>query len=53
MDENTIMERIAELNAQSEKLKADYQAVNGAIQECRIWLDKVKRCEQVLTDKAS
>ena len=38
MDKGRILARLAELEAQAEKLKADLNAVGGAIQDCQFWL---------------
>jgi len=38
MDRAAIEARIAELRAQAAKLQADFNAINGAIQDCQYWL---------------
>ena len=43
MDRATIEARIAELRAQAAKLQADFNAINGAIQDCQYWLTVLEK----------
>lgn len=46
MDEKTIEKRKAELSAQAEQVKVQYQALVGAIQDCNYWLEQIKPKEK-------
>jgi hypothetical protein len=41
MDRDRILARITELEAQADKLKADLNAVGGALQDCQFWLSEL------------
>ena len=41
MDKDRILARIKELETQADKLKADLNAVGGAIQDCHFWLSEL------------
>ncbi len=41
MDRDRILARIKELETQADKLKADLNAVGGAIQDCEFWLSQL------------
>ena len=42
MDEQSIQERVAELNQQRAVTIANLQALDGAIADCNWWLTKIK-----------
>lgn len=43
MTEELIKARIAELMAQAEQMRANLNALSGAIQDCEYWLEQVKK----------
>ena len=43
MNEKTIKERIAKLEAQRAQMISNVHAVEGAIQDCKFWLDEVSQ----------
>lgn len=43
MTEEQILSRIEELKAQAEQLKANLNAVGGALQDCEYWLSEVRK----------
>ena len=45
MTKEQILARIEELKAQAEQLKANLNAVGGAIQDCEYWLEQINEPE--------
>lgn len=43
MTEELIKKRIEELMAQAEQLRANLNAIGGAIQDCEYWLEQLKK----------
>lgn len=43
MTEELIKQRIADLNAQADQLRANLNAIGGAIQDCEYWLSMLKK----------
>ncbi len=43
MNDKTIKERIAKLEAQRAQMISNVHAIEGAIQDCKFWLEEVSR----------
>lgn len=43
MNEKTIKERIANLEAQRNQMSANLNAIGGAIQDCQFWLEQISK----------
>ena len=45
MNEKTIKERIAKLEAQRAQMISNVHAVEGAIQDCKFWLEEISKSQ--------
>ena len=45
MDEKTIKERIAKLEAQRAQMISNVHAIEGAIQDCKFWLEEISKSQ--------
>lgn len=46
MNEEKILARIEELKTQADQLRANLNAVGGAIQDCEFWLEQLKAAQR-------
>ena len=45
MNEKTIKERIAKLEAQRAQMISNVHAIEGAIQDCKFWLEEISKSQ--------
>ena len=45
MNEKTIKERIAKLEAQRTQMISNVHAIEGAIQDCKFWLEEISKSQ--------
>ena len=45
MDAKTIKERIAKLEAQRAQMISNVHAIEGAIQDCKFWLEEISKSQ--------
>jgi hypothetical protein len=48
MDEKTIKERITALEGQRAQMISNVHAIEGAIQDCKYWLEKILHQRQMI-----
>jgi hypothetical protein len=47
MDEKTIKERITTLEGQRAQMVSNVHAIEGAIQDCKYWLEKISKPQTI------